>query len=97
LPPGATVRLEPTLQESKNSIIQRALTAVFYLNCHLVAVLVATYTDKRYMKRPLSVRAYAPARSSKPPPGAAPGPPVKTAARVRRFRGCNKAVLGTRK
>jgi len=23
------------------------------------------------------------------PPGAAPGPPVKTAARVRRFRGCN--------
>ena len=24
------------------------------------------------------------------PPGAAPGPPVKTGARVRRFRGCNK-------
>ena len=25
------------------------------------------------------------------PPGAAPVPPVETAARVRRFRGCNKA------
>ena len=26
------------------------------------------------------------------PPGAAPGPPVKTGARVRRFRGCNKST-----
>ena len=30
---------------------------------------------------PLCTRMY-------PPPGAAPGPPVKTGARVRRFRGC---------
>ena len=26
------------------------------------------------------------------PPGAAPGPPVKTGARARRFRGCNKKM-----
>ena len=26
------------------------------------------------------------------PPGAAPGPPVKTGARVRRFRGCNQTL-----
>ena len=28
------------------------------------------------------------------PPGAAPGPPVKTGARVRRFRGCKKDIDG---
>ena len=31
------------------------------------------------------------------PPGAAPGPPVKTGARVRRFRGCNKSYYRTRR
>jgi hypothetical protein len=28
------------------------------------------------------------------PPGAAPGPPVNTGARVRHFRGCKKMFLG---
>ena len=28
------------------------------------------------------------------PPGAAPGPPIKTGANVRRFRGCNQAHQG---
>ena len=40
---------------------------------------------------------YVPRRSARPffeatPPGAESGPPVKTGARVRRFRGCNSRV-----
>ena len=41
-----------------------------------------------------SVRAYAPYPSFEAtPPGAAPGPPLKTGARVSRFRGCNKLAI----
>ena len=50
-----------------------------------------------YRKRPPSVHASAPARSSKPHPRAPPpNPPVKTGARVRRFRGCNKGKRESR-
>ena len=53
------------------------------------AVLV-THRHRGLYEMPPSVRAYDPTRSSKRHPrGAAPGPPVKTGARVRRFQGCN--------
>jgi len=51
------------------------------------------HTQGGYRKRPLCTRICPYSFFKVTPPGATPGPPVKSGARVRRFRGCKISAL----